>query len=137
MKARTLIPLFLASVTIVPIANCLKVTITNGDVTQIGAQEVRTSFGMVVGAVNFKLGSYKWPAKEIWLVPEGSSPEDFKAIGTYLEIPENLTFSTCKTSVYYNESLGYAFKILPSQIMRNGSFCGLAYEGSYDVIAAF
>ncbi|MEM5793713.1 MAG: hypothetical protein QXS48_04425 [Candidatus Aenigmatarchaeota archaeon] len=129
--------LVLVFVLLVPVAYSLKVSIKEGEVAEIGSNEFLVSFGMIRGSINFKLGEYKWSTREIWLVPEGTLPSYFKSTGNYLEIPENITFSTCKTSVYYNETLGYAFKILPSQIQENGSFCGLAYAGSYDIIAKF
>ncbi|MGC8812383.1 MAG: hypothetical protein ACP5O8_02240 [Candidatus Aenigmatarchaeota archaeon] len=122
---------------LIPAAYSLKVGIREGEIADVGSNEFLVSFGMIKGSVTFKLGEYKWPAKEIWLVPEGTLPSYYKSTGNYLEIPENITFSTCKTSIYYNESLGYAFKILSSQIQENGSFCGLAYNGTYDVIAKF
>ena len=61
---------------------------------------------------------------------------------TILEIPENLTFSTCRTAVYFNQTLGkYGFKIYntgtTTQILPNGTFCGLAYDGTYWVIAIY
>lgn len=116
-------------------ANALTTTVKEGEVQEIGYREVLTSFGMVRGTITFKLGNYSWAPEEIWLLPENTTKEQFKATSTYLEIPSNITFSTCKTSVYYNESLGYAFKILPSGILPNGTFCGLAYGGTYDVLA--
>jgi hypothetical protein len=122
---------------LVPVAYSLKTTVREGEIVEIGNNEFLVSFGMVKGSINFKLGEYKWPAKEIWLVPEGTSPNSYKSIGIYLEVPENITFSTCKTSVYYNETLGYAFKILSSGIKEDGSFCGLAYNGTYEILAKF
>ncbi|MEM5834297.1 MAG: hypothetical protein QXQ69_00400 [Candidatus Aenigmatarchaeota archaeon] len=122
---------------LIPAVHSLKASIREGEIVEIGNKELLASFGMIRGSINFKLGEYVWPPKEIWLVPEGTLPSYYKSTGTYLEIPENITFSTCKTSVYYNDTWGYAFKVLPSQIQENGSFCGLAYAGSYDVIAKF
>ncbi|MEM5882998.1 MAG: hypothetical protein QXQ77_02025 [Candidatus Aenigmatarchaeota archaeon] len=129
--------LALSFILLIPVAYSLKANIKEGEIVEIGNNEFLVSFGMIRGSINFKLGDYKWPAKEIWLVPEGTLPSYFKSTGNYLEIPENITFSTCKTSIYYNETLGYAFKVLSSQIQENGSFCGLAYNGTYDVIAKF
>lgn len=129
--------LVLAFLLLIPITYSLKASIREGEVVEIGSNELLVSFGMIRGSINFRLGEYKWPPKEIWLVPEGTLPNYYKSTGTYLEIPENITFSSCKTSVYYNETLGYAFKILSSQITENGSFCGLAYNGSYDILAKF
>ena len=120
-----------------PTISAIAVTITKGSVVDIGQQELLTNFGMLTGSILFRLGDYRWKPKEIWLLPEGTTPEEFKANSTYLEIPEGITFSTCKTSVYYNESMGYAFKILSSQILENGTFCGLAYTGEYVLLAEY
>lgn len=120
---------------LVPVAYSLTTTIIEGTVTDLGINEILTFFGMVKGTITFKLGSYTWPASEIWFLPEGTSPKQFKSSSTYLEIPENITSSTCKTSVYYNETYGYAFKVLSSQVMPDGSFCGLAYNGTYEILA--
>jgi len=131
-----------------PLIKALTSTVTQGSITDLGMQTILVDFGMIKGTINFKLGDYRWPPKEIWLIPESMEiehlgnfkPSDyFKSTGNYLEIPENLTFSTCKTSIYFNQSLGYAFKILNSnsQILENGTFCGLAYEGNYKVVARY
>jgi len=113
----------------------LAVVVEEGAVTEMEAQTIPTSYGMVRGSIKFRLGTYTWAPKEIWFLPTGSTPSQFKSTSVYLELPENITFSTCKTSVYYNESIGYAFKVLPSAILENGTFCGLAYGGSYEVFA--
>ncbi|MCS7105726.1 MAG: hypothetical protein NZ942_00170 [Candidatus Aenigmarchaeota archaeon] len=118
-------------------AYSIKINIMEGKITEIGNNELLVAFGMIRGSIVFKLGEYRWPPKEIWLVPQGTLPSNFKSIGTYLEIPENVTFGSCKTSVYYNETLGYAFKVLSSQILENGTFCGLAYNGTYNILAKF
>ncbi|MEM7825466.1 MAG: hypothetical protein QW412_01225 [Candidatus Aenigmatarchaeota archaeon] len=134
MRKKALALLFLL---LIPVAYSLEANIIEGEILEIGAKELLVSFGMLKGSINFRLGEYKWPAREIWLVPEGTLPASYKSTGVYLEIPENITFSTCKTSVYYNETFGYAFKILSSQIAENGSFCGLAYNGTYEILAKF
>lgn len=120
-----------------PPINALNINITRGEVVNLGTKEILTEFGMIIGTIKFKLGTYYWSPKEIWLVPDGTLPNQFKSNSTYLEIPKNLTFSSCKTSVYYNQTLGYAFKILSSQILENGTFCGLAYSGSYIILAKY
>jgi hypothetical protein len=123
--------------TSIQIVYALSVNLTQGQITDIGIQEILTDFGMLVGTIKFRLGELSWPPEEIWLLPENTLPSQFKANSTYLEIPTNLIFSTCKTSVYYNQSLGYAFKILSSQILPNGTFCGLAYNGTYVILAKY
>jgi len=117
--------------------SALNVNILKGEVIDIGINEMLTDFGMVRGSIVFRLGNYSWKPEEIWLVPLGTTPEDFKATGRYLEIPEDVAASKCKTSIYFNSSYGYAFKITSSQILENGSFCGLAYEGVYEIFAGF
>ncbi|MEM5879627.1 MAG: hypothetical protein QXU74_04020 [Candidatus Aenigmatarchaeota archaeon] len=117
-------------------AQALSVTITEGMISSLEPQEFLVNFGMLTGAINFKLGNYTWPASEIWLVPVGTNPNQFKSNSTYLEIPENITYTTCKTSVYFNSTYGFAFKSL-AQILPNGTFCILAYNGTYDVVAKY
>jgi len=96
------------SLLLVPVAYSLTTTVMEGTVTDLGVSEILTSFGMVKGTITFKLGSYTWSASEIWFLPEGTS---------------------------YNETYGYAFKVLSSQVMEDGSFCGLAYNGTYEILA--
>ncbi|MEM5766098.1 MAG: hypothetical protein QW423_00440 [Candidatus Aenigmatarchaeota archaeon] len=117
-------------------AQAISVNIREGEISQLESQEILVNFGMLTGTINFKLGNYTWPASEIWLVPLGTEPSQFKSSSIYLQIPENITYSTCKTSVYYNSTYGFAFKAL-TQILPNGTFCILAYNGSYDVIAKY
>lgn len=114
----------------------LTATITEGKITDLGANQFLTNFGMVTGAITFKLEDYNWQAEEIWLVPANTLPAQFKSNNTYLEIPANITFSTCKTSIYYNSTYGFAFKSL-ADILPNGTFCILAYNGTYDVVAKY
>lgn len=130
------VALTLVSLLLVPVAYSLTATVIEGTITDIGVNEVLTEFGMVQGAITFRLGDYKWSTNEVWLLPENTSPDQFKSTSTYLEIPENVTFSTCKTSIYYNSTHGYAFKVL-SEVAEDGSFCGLAYSGTYDLLAKF
>jgi len=141
MKKLTLLLFFL----FLPMASALTAVINEGEIVNLGSQEILTNFGMVVGTINFRLGNYKWSPKEIWLLPEQMDPEIFSkglTQETILEIPENLTFSTCRTAVYFNQTLGkYGFKIYntgtTTQILPNGTFCGLAYDGTYWVIASY
>ena len=146
MLKKLAISLFLI---IIPIASALnlqatQVEISEGNLTEIGNINISTNFGMIYGTINFKLENFVWAAKEIWLLPQKVDPEIFskglKQI-EILELPENLTFSTCRTAVYFNESIGYGFKIYNTktkiQILENGTFCGLAYAGNYYVYAAY
>lgn len=126
-----------AVVLLVPLVCALTTTVTNGNINELQAQQLLTDYGMLKGTITFKLGNYTWPSSEIWLVPDGSLPNQFKSTSTYLELPENVTSSTCKTSVYYNETTGYAFKVLSTQILPNGTFCALAYNGTYNLVAKY
>ena len=126
---------FIISILMVSIgAYGISIKIENGKILEIGSLEIPTQYGMIKGSIKFKLGNLSWKPKEIWLVPENSNPKNFKSLSEYLELPESVFSKTCKTSIYYNESLGYAFKILESQIEENGSFCGLAYPGTYEIL---
>jgi len=129
--------LLLALLALVPAVKAMGVSIYQGQVADLGSQEVTTDFGMVVGSIKFRLGDYSWAPTEVWLLPENTTPSQFRSLSQYLELPANITFSTCRTSVYYNESLGYAFKVLSSAILPNGTFCGLAYPGNYAIVAKY
>jgi len=124
----------IAVASLTPLAYALTATITEGRITDLGANQFLTNFGMLTGAITFKLGEYSWQVDEVWLVPANTLPEQFKSNSTYLEIPANVTFSTCKTSVYFNSTYGFAFKSL-SAVLPNGTFCMLAYNGTYDIVA--
>ena len=136
--------LFLIFLFQIPFAYGLTLTIKKGLITNLGAEEVLVDYGMLIGTLKFKLENYTWPPKEIWLLPAEVNPDEFsKGLKqlTILELPENLTFSTCRTAVYFNKSLGYGFKIYNTQttkqILENGTFCGLAYEGEYYIFAKY
>jgi hypothetical protein len=119
-----------------PLAYALTVNVEEGTISKLEPQQFLANFGMLTGAITFKLGDYIWPASEIWLVPVGTNPNQFKSNSTYLELPANLTYTTCKTSVYFNSTYGFAFKSL-AEILPNGTFCILAYNGTYDVVAKY
>ncbi|MEM5829755.1 MAG: hypothetical protein QW040_03685 [Candidatus Aenigmatarchaeota archaeon] len=136
MKLKKILVGFVAVTFLACSGRALSVSVIEGAVSQLEPQQFLTNFGMLVGSIIFKLGDYTWPADEIWLVPVGTEPSQFKSSGTYLEIPENITYTTCKTSVYYNSTYGFAFKSLAT-ILPNGTFCILAYNGTYDIIAKY
>lgn len=121
---------------LVPLAYALSTTITEGTIVDLGVKQSLSNFGMLTGAITFKLGNYTWPANEVWLVPSNTLPEQFKSNSTYLELPANVTFSTCKTSIYFNSTYGFAFKGL-ADVLPNGTFCILAYNGTYDIVARY
>ncbi len=134
----------IALLLIIPIATATQVTLQNGSVSDVGNLTLTTNFGMIVGTLKFKLGPFYWTPKEIVLLPTNVTVDEFfsnASIYEYLEIPENVTFSTCRTVVYYNPAYGYAFKIYntqtTTQILNNGTFCGLGYEGTYNVFASY
>ncbi len=128
----------------VPTAFAITVEVSNGSATSIGNNELLTNFGMVSGQINFRLGNFSWVPSEIWLIPQDIDPDIFsKGLSqrAVLEIPRNITSSTCRTAVYYNQSSGYGFKIYntgtTAQIFSDGTFCGLAYNGTYFVLAKY
>jgi hypothetical protein len=135
MKKKILFAI-LAVTLALPLAYALSADVIEGTISQLQPQQLLVNFGMLTGAITFKLGDYTWPASEIWLVPVGTNPSQFKSNSTYLELPANLTYTTCKTSVYYNSTYGFAFKSL-AEILPNGTFCVLAYNGTYDVVAKY
>lgn len=129
---------------LLPAAYATTVQVSNGNSTSIGSSEIPTDFGMVTGQINFKLGNFSWTPAEIWLVPQNVDPDIFSKGLTQqatIEIPQNVTSSTCRTAVYYNQTSGHGFKIYntgtTTQIFQNGTFCGLAYNGTYFVFAKY
>jgi hypothetical protein len=129
---------------LLPVASAITVSVSNGGESNIGVNEVLTDFGMVTGEVRFKLGNFSWVPSEIWLLPNKTDPDVFSkglTQNSVVEIPKNVTSSTCRTAVYYNNQTGYGFKIYntgtTTQIFQNGTFCGLAYNGTYFVMAKY
>ncbi len=125
-------------------ALAITTTIQQGQITDIGINQFLTDFGMIKGSITFSLGDLKWVPEAIWLLPSEIDPDVFSknlTIKSYLEIPKNVTFSTCRTAIYFNQSVGYGFKIYntetTTQILPNGTFCGLAYNGTYFIYAKF
>jgi len=136
MELKKILSGLMAAIMLVPLAYAFNTVITEGTITSLGLNQFLANFGMLTGAITFKLGNYTWPTNEVWLVPANTLPEQFKSNSTYLEIPTNVTFSTCKTSVYYNSTYGFAFKSL-TEILPNGTFCILAFNGTYDIVARY
>lgn len=143
-KEILIIGTILALLFTLPAVLALTTTITAGQITDLETNEFLTDFGMVIGTIKFKLGNFSWVPSTIWLLPAEIDPDIFSknlTIKDYLQIPENVTFSTCRTAVYYNATLGYGFKIYntasTTQILPNGTFCGLAYNGTYFVYARY
>ncbi len=127
-----------------PLAYALTTTVSEGAISDTGNNLLNTNFGMVLGSIMFRLGNFQWQPNEIWLIPSQIDPDAFSkglTQRTVLEVPQNQTFSTCRTAVYYNETVGYGFKIYntgtTTQVLTNGTFCGLAYNGTYYVYAKF
>lgn len=134
----------LAVVLLSPVAFSLATSVANGSVSDLGLNEVLTEFGLLTGTIKFKLGSLIWPPSEIWLIPSQVDPDIFSkglTQKTVLEIPSNATWSTCRTAVYENTTVGTGFKIYntgtTTQILQNGTFCGLAYNGTYFVYGKY
>jgi len=127
-----------------PSAHAITADVSSGGETDMGSMNVLTEFGMVTGSVTFILGNFSWVPDEIWLIPEDTEPDIFSkglTQDSIIEIPENVTSSTCRTAVYYNNASGYGFKIYntasTAQILGNGTFCGLAYNGTYFMFAKY
>jgi hypothetical protein len=132
------------SAMLVPAASAITVNVSDGGEVSIGSNDVLTDFGMVTGDVRFNLGNFSWIPSEIWFLPEDVDPGVFSkglTQDSVIEIPENVTSSTCRTAVYYNNETGYGFKVYntgtTTQIFPNGTFCGLAYNGTYFVVAKY
>ena len=132
----------LSALMLMPAASAISVNVSNGEVSDIGVNELTTEFGMVKGEIRFSLGEFSWVPSEIWLVPENVDPEIFNkglTQDSVIQMPENVTSSTCRTAVYYNKTSGYGFKVYntgtTTQIFKDGKFCGLAYNGTYFMFA--
>lgn len=143
MRKALLATIFVIVSASMPAAMAVTVSVDGGSHTSVGNVTINTSFGMVTGNVNFRLGNLSWTPEEIWLLPEEIDPEIFsKGVNqdSVIEIP-NVTFSTCRTAVYKNKTSGTGFKVYNTgttkQIFENGTFCGLAYPGSYFVYARY
>lgn len=120
------------------------VDVREGESVDIGSSVVQTSFGMVTGSILFTIGNFSWVPGEIWLLPEDVDPSVFSKGLTQqatIELPQNVTSSTCRTAVYRNQTSGYGFKVYNTgttvQISPDGAFCGLAYDGTYFVFARY
>ena len=123
-------------------ASAIVASVPEGGSVDIGYRTLQTGFGMVTGGIVFTIGNFSWVPSEIWLLQSDVDPYIFsKGLSQQdtIEIPQNVTSSTCRTAVYYNQTSGYGFKIYntgtTTQIFQNGTFCGLAYNGTYFVFA--
>src|SRR5437879_1857767 len=109
-KLMVLLSGVIAIIVLTPAVLSLATTLSNGTVTDFGANQLQTNFGMLTGSVQFKLGNFLWSPKEIWLLPSEIDPDIFaKGLSQQdvVEIPENVTWSTCRTAVYLNKTVGY------------------------------
>jgi len=126
-----------------PVAAAASVQVTGGNSTHFGSSEIPTEFGMVTGSILFRLGNFSWVPSEIWLLSQDVDPDVFSKGLTQQEVIEmpNVTFSACRTAVYSNKTSGAGFKVYntgtTTQIFPNGTFCGLAYPGTYFVFARY
>ena len=125
-------------------ASAIMVDVRDGGSVDIGSSIIQTSFGMVTGNIMFTIGNLSWVPGEIWLLPANVDPSAFSKGLTQqatIELPQNVTSSTCRTAVYRNQTLGHGFKVYntgtTAQIFPNGTFCGLAYNGTYFVFARY
>ena len=134
----------LALIALTPLAKSLTATITEGTITDVAVKQILTNFGMITGEINFKLGNFSWQPVEVWLLPIDTDPDSFKSnvsMGETLELPANITWSNCRTAVYHNKTVGDGFKIYntgtSTQIQPSGKFCGLAYNGTFYILANY
>lgn len=112
----------------------LTIDVAQGDVRDLGSLTL-SPFAVVKGTISFKVGDYSWYPQEIWIVPIGTTPEQFKSTGNYNDLPSNTSdLGKCTTNIYSNLTLGTAYKITASNINR-GAFCAAILAGSYEVLA--
>lgn len=109
------------------------IEIVKGELQQINIQDA--PYGGAYGFVKLRLGFLEWYPNALWMLPEGADSSDFQYTGSSYTVPASLNMSgNCRTSVYYNSSLGYAFK---TSVKTNGTFCILADPGKYKFIAEY
>lgn len=109
------------------------VEIINGTIVTMNIGSV--NYGGMSGKVTMKLGSSSWTAESIWLLPQGSNIEQFKYSGSYYSVPSSANMTNnCRSSVYFNQSAGYAFK---ASVEDDGSYCILADPGTYRIVAEY
>lgn len=132
------------SIIILNLVLAKEIEVLNNEIFQMGNFQIDLKFGMVIGRIFYKLGNLTWAPEEIWFLEKNVTPSQFLKDAEkieILEIPQNLTFSTCRTLVYFSKIYGYGFKIYNTitkvQIFNDGKFCGLAYNGSYYVYASY
>ena len=109
------------------------VEIVRGQMQQISVENA--PYGGVYGSIKLKLGFLEWYTETLWMLPEGSAAENFDYTGSSYTVPSSMNMTNnCRTSVYYNSSIGYAFK---TSVKANGTFCMLADPGKYAFIAEY
>ena len=109
------------------------VEIVKGQMQQISVENA--PYGGMYGAVKLKLGFLEWYPEALWMLPEESFAENFDYTGSSYTVPSSMNMTNnCRTSVYYNSSIGYAFK---TSVKANGTFCMLANPGKYTFIAEY
>lgn len=130
MKYMILVPILL----LIGATYALTIDVIQGDVRDLGSL-VLSPFAIVKGSISFKVGEYSWYPQEIWIIPVGTNPDQFRSASSSNELPSNSSdLGKCTTNIYTNATIGTAYKITASNINK-GVFCAAISAGSYEVLA--
>ena len=136
MKNKAKILMFILMISSVAFAAELsigKVEVIKGELTQINVEDA--PYGGSYGTIKLRLGFAEWYPESVWMIPENSETDDFSYTGTTYTVPSSLNLTNnCRSSIYHNSTLGYAFK---SSVKANGTFCILADPGTYKFVAEY
>ena len=136
MRPRLLFIIFVIVISSVALAAELtvgKVEVIKGELTKINVENA--PYGGAYGTIKLRLGFAEWHPEAVWIIPENSDTNYFSYTGSSYTVPSSLNLTNnCRSSIYYNSTLGYAFK---SSVKENGTFCILADPGTYKFIAEY
>ncbi|MBI4162811.1 MAG: hypothetical protein HY513_03945 [Candidatus Aenigmarchaeota archaeon] len=132
-KATVLFVMLVSAAAFAAELNMGKVEVIKGELAQINIENA--PYGGAYGTIKLRIGFAEWYPDAVWMIPENSNKGDFSYTGTAYSVPSALNLTNnCRSSIYYNSTLGYAFK---SSVKENGTFCILADPGDYKFIAEY
>lgn len=91
-------------------------------------------YGGVNGTINMRLAGSDVIPDSVWLLPGNYTMEQFKFVNQ-MTLPSELNITKgCRTSVYYNSSIGNAYK---AGVESNGDYCIVAVQGTYRIVVEY